>query len=100
MPKITLPDEPAQAALGRGVAKLAKAVRGTLGPQRMNAEPTFEETQAELERIVERLERGDVELEELTRLWERGEELYRRCAAQLSEAQGNIEELAQRLHGG
>jgi exodeoxyribonuclease VII small subunit len=59
--------------------------------------PTFEESQAELERIVERLERGDVELEELAQLWERGEELYRRCAEQLSEAQGKIEELARRL---
>jgi len=61
------------------------------------SELTFEEAQAELERIVERLERGDVELEELTRLWERGEELYRRCAAQLSAAQGRVEELARRL---
>ena len=52
------------------------------------SEPSFEESQAELERIVERLERGDVELEELTQLWERGEELYRRCAEQLSGAQG------------
>ena len=59
--------------------------------------PTFEEAQAELERIVERLERGDVELEELARLWERGEALYRRCAAQLTDAQGKIEELASRL---
>lgn len=58
---------------------------------------TFEESQAELEKIVERLERGDVELEELTRLWERGEELYRGCAEQLSGAQGKIEELAKRL---
>ena len=63
----------------------------------MSAEPTFEQAQAELERIVERLERGDVELEELTRLWERGEELYRRCASQLTAAQGRIEELAKRL---
>ena len=61
------------------------------------SEPSFEEAQAELERIVERLERGDVELEELTRLWERGEELYKRCAAQLSTAQGRVEELAKRL---
>jgi exodeoxyribonuclease VII small subunit len=60
-------------------------------------EPTFEETQAELERIVERLERGEVGLEELSKLWERGEELYRRCAAQLAGAQGRIEELARRL---
>ena len=58
---------------------------------------SFEEAQAELERIVERLERGDVDLAELTKLWERGEELYRRCADQLTAAQGKIEELAQRL---
>jgi exodeoxyribonuclease VII small subunit len=58
---------------------------------------SFEEAQAELEQIVERLERGDVGLEELTKLWERGEELYRRCAAQLADAQGKIEELARRL---
>ena len=59
--------------------------------------PSFEQSQAELERIVERLERGDVELEELTRLWERGEELYRRCAEQLAAAHGKVEELAKRL---
>jgi exodeoxyribonuclease VII small subunit len=58
---------------------------------------TFETDQTELEQIVERLERGDVGLEELTKLWERGEELYRRCAAQLSDAQGKIEELGRRL---
>ncbi len=63
----------------------------------MTAEPTFEQAQAELEQIVERLERGDVELAELTTLWERGEELYRRCAEQLTAAQGKIEELAKRL---
>ena len=63
----------------------------------MTAEPSFEEAQAELERIVERLERGDVGLEELTALWERGEELYRRCAAQLAGAEGRIEQLARRL---
>src|SRR6478752_2379005 len=37
MPKIMLHDEAARAALGRGVAKLAKAVRGTLGRKGMNA---------------------------------------------------------------
>jgi exodeoxyribonuclease VII small subunit len=63
------------------------------------AELTFEEAQAELERIVERLERGEVGLEELAKLWERGEDLYRRCAAQLAGAQGRIEELARRLDG-
>src|SRR5216110_554289 len=37
MSKIMLHDEAARAALGRGVAKLARAVRGTLGPKGMNA---------------------------------------------------------------
>jgi chaperonin GroEL len=37
MPKIMLHDEAARAALGRGVAQLARAVRGTLGPRGMNA---------------------------------------------------------------
>jgi exodeoxyribonuclease VII small subunit len=63
----------------------------------MSMKPTFEQMQAELERIVEQLERGDVGLDELTELWERGEELYRRCAEQLAGAQGRIEELARRL---
>ncbi len=37
MPKIMLHDDDARRALGLGVAKLAKAVRGTLGPKGMNA---------------------------------------------------------------
>src|ERR1700674_352753 len=37
MPKIMLHDSDAREALGRGVAKLAKAVSGTLGPKGMNA---------------------------------------------------------------
>ncbi|MDB5611522.1 MAG: chaperonin GroEL, partial [Bradyrhizobium sp.] len=37
MPKMMLHDEAAREALGRGVAKLARAVAATLGPQGMNA---------------------------------------------------------------
>lgn len=55
---------------------------------------TFEEAQAELEQILARLERGDAGIDELTKLWERGEELYRICAAKLEGVQGKIEELA------
>jgi exodeoxyribonuclease VII small subunit len=62
-----------------------------------HGEPTFEEAQRELELIVERLERGDVALEEAIALWQRGEELYRFCAAKLDAAQGQVEELARRV---
>jgi exodeoxyribonuclease VII small subunit len=57
-------------------------------------EPTFEDAQKELEQIVERLERGDAGVEELTKLWERGEELYQLCAAKLDSVRGKIEELS------
>ena len=60
------------------------------------SEPTFEDAQRELEGIVERLERGDAELDEAINLWERGEELYRTCVAKLDAAQGRIDELARR----
>ncbi len=56
--------------------------------------PTFEEAQRELEQIVERLERGDAGVEELTKLWERGEELYRICSEKLEGVRGRIEELS------
>jgi exodeoxyribonuclease VII small subunit len=55
---------------------------------------TYEEAEKELLQIVERLERGDAGLDEALRLWERGEELYRFCIAQLDTAEGKIEELA------
>ena len=63
----------------------------------MSAELTFESAQRELERIVEQLERGQAPLDEAIALWERGEELYRFCAAKLDTAQGRIEELGKRI---
>jgi exodeoxyribonuclease VII small subunit len=60
------------------------------------SEPSFEDAQRELERIVERLERGDADLDEAIALWSRGEELYKLCLARLDAAHGKIEELARR----
>ena len=60
-------------------------------------EQTFEDAQRELEGIVERLERGDADLDEAIRLWERGEELYKLCVGRLDAAEGRIEELARRV---
>jgi exodeoxyribonuclease VII small subunit len=63
----------------------------------VNAEPGFEAAQKELEEIVQRLESGQAPLDEAIALWERGEELYRLCAAKLDSAQGRIDELARRV---
>ena len=55
---------------------------------------SFEVAQRELDEIVGRLERGDVPVDDAIGLWQRGEELYRRCAELLAAAEGRIEELA------
>ncbi|HET8558816.1 MAG TPA: exodeoxyribonuclease VII small subunit [Gaiellaceae bacterium] len=60
------------------------------------AEPSFEQAQAELEQIVERLEHGQAPLDEALKLWERGEELYAFCRRKLDAAEGRVEELARR----
>ncbi len=60
-------------------------------------EPTFEAAQAELEQIVDRLERGQASLDEALALWERGEQLYAYCRSRLDVAQGKVEELARRV---
>ena len=65
----------------------------------VSEELTFEAAQAELERIVDRLESGRAELDEAIALWESGEELYRVCRKKLDLAEGRIEELAQRVEG-
>ena len=59
--------------------------------------PTFEQAQAELEQIVERLEQGQASLDEALTLWERGEELYAFCREKLDAAEGKVEELARRV---
>ena len=60
-------------------------------------EQTFEQAQAELEQIVERLEQGQTSLDEALALWERGEQLYAFCRGRLDTAQGKVEELARRV---
>ena len=43
----------------------------------MNEEKTFEQKQEELEKIVSRLENGNVPLEEMIQLYEQGIALYK-----------------------
>lgn len=46
---------------------------------------------------MQRLERGEVPLDDAIALWERGEQLYRFCLSKLDAAEGRIDELAQRV---
>lgn len=53
----------------------------------------FEKAMSELETIVNRLERGDVPLEESIAIYERGEALKTHCEALLKNAQARIEKI-------
>jgi exodeoxyribonuclease VII small subunit len=55
--------------------------------------PSFEEQLAELEAVVERLEQGDLTLEENVSLFERGMHLSEACKKQLSSAESRIQVL-------
>jgi exodeoxyribonuclease VII small subunit len=61
-----------------------------------NNSPDFEEALAELESLVERLERGDLPLDEALKTFERGVELTRHCQASLKSAQQKVEILLKR----
>ena len=63
---------------------------------RENKTPDFEEALAELEGLVERLERGDLPLDEALKTFERGVELTRHCQSSLKSAQQKVEILLKR----
>jgi len=63
---------------------------------RDNKAPDFEEALAELESLVERLERGDLPLDEALKTFERGVELTRHCQSSLKAAQQKVEILLKR----
>jgi len=58
--------------------------------------PDFEQALAELETLVERLERGDLPLDEALKLFERGVALTRQCQSSLQNAQQRVEILLKR----
>lgn len=71
----------------------AKPQQGA-APARPVAEMSFEEALAELEAIVQKLERGQLDLESSIAAYERGTELRRHCAAKLKEAELRVEKLS------
>jgi exodeoxyribonuclease VII small subunit len=50
----------------------------------------FEEHLTQLESVVERLEKGDLTLEDSVRLFEEGVKLSAACKAELEEAEGRV----------
>ena len=62
-------------------------------------EPTFEQALLQLESVVQRLEKGELPLEESLRLYEDGIRLSRLCHGKLEEAEGRIEMLLKDARG-
>jgi exodeoxyribonuclease VII small subunit len=61
--------------------------------------PTFEAALKQLEDIVQRLEKGELPLEESLVLYEQGIRLSRLCHGKLEEAEGRIELLMKDARG-
>lgn len=59
----------------------------------------FEKAMSELESIVQRLERGDVALDDSISLYERGERLRQRCEALLRSAEMRVEAISLGANG-
>lgn len=60
---------------------------------------SFEEALNELEQIAEKLERGQLTLEDSIKAYERGMDLKKICSERLKEAEGKIEYLAKAPDG-
>lgn len=60
--------------------------------------PTFEEALKELEDIVERMDSGQLSLEDSLQQFERGVELSRTCQTSLKSAEQKVEQLVKK-HG-
>lgn len=59
----------------------------------MSKKVNFENALKRLEQIVQKLESGDLSLDESLKLFEEGVELSRLCTKKLSEAEGKVEKL-------
>jgi exodeoxyribonuclease VII small subunit len=62
--------------------------------------PSFEQQLAELEKVVQKLERGDLPLEDNVKLFERGIELSNACRQQLAAAESRVQVLLNPEAGG
>jgi exodeoxyribonuclease VII small subunit len=69
-------------------------------PKKRETEPaSFEQALKRLEDIVDKLERGDVPLEESLKLYEEGLELSKACGERLAHAEVTLKRLAKNANG-
>jgi exodeoxyribonuclease VII small subunit len=61
--------------------------------------PSFEDSLKKLESIVDRLEKGDLSLEESIKLFEEGVGLSAVCKKELEQAEGKVEMLIKQRDG-
>ena len=61
--------------------------------------PSFEDSLKKLETIVERLEKGDLPLEESLKLFEQGVGLSEACKKELDAAEGKVQTLIKQRDG-
>jgi exodeoxyribonuclease VII small subunit len=61
--------------------------------------PSFEESLKKLETIVDKLEKGDLSLEESLQLFEEGVGLSATCKKELEEAEGKVQMLIKQRDG-
>jgi exodeoxyribonuclease VII small subunit len=67
-----------------------KVNRGKIMSDKPIEEMTFEQAMAELEAVVDQLDRGEVALDESIKLYERGALLKKRCEQKLKEAEEKV----------
>lgn len=76
------------------MAKSRQKSDGELVPPDPPEKLTFEQATAELEAIIERIESGEIGLEESLRQRQRGELLIKRCRAILDKAEQELEHVS------
>ncbi len=64
-----------------------------------NKKVTFEEALAKLEAIVEKLESGEITLEDSIAAFEEGQKLVKFCLQKLTEAENKVKKLSQNADG-
>ena len=72
------------------MSELSNEKEATLPRKKTPQAPAFEESLEQLEQIVERLESGDLPLEESLKLFEQGIQLTRSCQTSLKQAEEKI----------